>query len=395
MVKRCAMAVKHKFTATVSRGLESALSRELQGLGVAGVEEGRGAVYFKGDLLAAYRVCLWSRIASRVLMPLTSFKAYSEAELYERVKGVEWCDHVRPDSSIAIDFVGRPRWLKNTMFGVQRVKDAIVDQVRERRGSRPSVNRNNPDLRVNVHAGREEVVVSVDLSGDPLHMRGAGRVEGPAPLKETLAAGLLSYADWRKASRKGAPLVDPMCGSGMFLVEAAGIALDRAPGLHRRHWGFARWPGHDKAGWRNLHRQAVERAEAAKGRQVTILGGDVDPEAIEAAEGNLRRAGVFNSVTLKNAPMERMMPPRGDAGIVVANPPYGERLGTLDEAMATHKSLGDHLWRNFQGWDCWVLTAHGPLVGALGMKPAKRIPLFNGPLDCRWLHLPVRFREKR
>jgi 23S rRNA (guanine2445-N2)-methyltransferase / 23S rRNA (guanine2069-N7)-methyltransferase len=386
------MPPKQQFTATVTRGLEDALSRELQGLGVGGVKVGKGAVYFSGDIKAAYRVCLWSRIATRVLFPLVTFKAWSEGELYEGALGVDWSEHVRPDSSICVDFVGRPRWLNNSMFGAVRVKDAVVDQLRDSRGSRPSVNRDNPDLRINVHAGRDEVVISIDLSGDPLHERGAGRIEGPAPLKETLAAGLLSISNWRKLSRDGAPLVDPMCGSGMFLVEAAGIAFDRAPGLNRRHWGFARWPGHDRLAWRQMIKQARERAAAQEGRHVTIIGGDIDPVAVEAAEANLRRAGVFGKVQLRQASLEKMMPPKGKEGIVVANPPYGERLGTLDDAAEVHHALGEHLWQNYQGWTGWILTAHGPLVGKVGMKPAKRIQVYNGPIDCRWLCFPVRKR---
>lgn len=369
------------FFATAPRGLEDLLALELRELGLDGVRPTRGGVSFQGDLKAAYTACLWSRIANRVLLPLASFSAADDDALYAGAGTIDWLSHMEPDCSLAVDFTGIKALISHSRFASQRVKDAIVDQVRERTGERPSVDIQTPDIRINVHMHRDQVTVALDLSGDSLHRREYRTGGNVAPLKENLAAAVLMRAEWPALAAEGAALVDPMCGSGTLLIEAAWLASDSAPGLLRTRFGFLRWRKHDAECWKTLVDEALERQEIGLGRLPPILGYDHDPEALALARANIRRAGLAGRIEVEQADLAEARPPAGsERGLVATNPPYGERLAANHELVPLYLRLGDSLKRHFGGWRAVVLNGAGCQIG---LKPDKSWQLFNGPIECR------------
>ncbi len=381
-----------EFVATCTRGAEPLLAGELRGItGLAAMDERRGAVVFFGGLGHAYRACLWSRLASRVLLVLGHFPCRSAEDLYRGVRGVRWLDHLGPDDTLAVDFVGVSDTIRSSRFGALKTKDAICDAIRDARGRRPGVDVVNPRVRVNVRLHDGAASLSIDLSGEALHRRGFDRQTGTAPLKETLAAAMLHLADWPRLSAQGVPLVDPMCGSGTILLEAAGIALDRAPGLQRRSWGFTGWRGHPDAAWQGLLTEARERARAKADDSLLVFGSDRDRAVLGAAKENARRAQV--AIRLKRRELADLeAPPSREAlprGLVVTNPPYGERLGEVEEAGATFEELGNVLRHRFLGWRGFVLAGSRELAGRVGLKATRRTPIHNGPIECRVLQLDV------
>ncbi len=381
------MPSSHQFTATVTRGAEEVLAEEIGEMGITDVHVMRGAVGFAGPLALGYRVCLHSRIASRVLLVLKSGAAPNADALYAGVRSIDWLDHIDPQGTLAVDFVGTSQALHHSGFAARKVKDAVVDTIRDATGERPSVDLKSPHLRINVHLYRNEATVSIDLSGAPLHLRGLSRHQGEAPLKETLAAALLRLAGWPEAARQGKPLFDPMCGCGTFLTEAAGMALSRPPGLQRKHWGFSRWRSHDKAAWRH----ELKRAEAtARQRPLLIRGSDHNPKAIENALWNIERAGLSKIVKLEVCELENAKPVAQEApGLLVTNPPFGERMGEGEEAIETYRLLGNVMRRRFLGWTGWVLAGSPMLGKQLGLKPKSKTIVFNGPIECRLVEIPI------
>ncbi len=382
----------HELIATCSRGAEAALAQEIRTILAqdASVDQRRGAVSFPGDLEAAYRVLLWSRLASRLLLVLHRFDCPHADALYQGVRSVSWREHMDSRMSLAVDFVGLTAGIRNSHFGALRTKDAVVDQLR-RGGERPRVDTRSPDLRIHVRLHRGVATVSVDLSGETLHRRGYRLDTGPAPLKETLAATVLWMAGWPALAAEGVPLVDPMCGSGTLLVEGASMALDRAPGLSRKRWGHSRWLGRDQGLWSHLREEARERGRAAAHLEVRVYGSDLDPQVLEAAQRNARRAEVplrlaHRSLTEVRPPTQRQSSPRG---LLITNPPYGERLGELERVEATYRELGDVLRRHWLGWRAHVLAGSPALAKHFGLRPTAKIPLFNGPLECRLVQLDI------
>jgi 23S rRNA (guanine2445-N2)-methyltransferase / 23S rRNA (guanine2069-N7)-methyltransferase len=341
-------------------------------------------VRFQASPAVAYRVCYRSRVASRVLLVLRRFPCPDARALYGAVRTLRWAEHFGPDQSVRVDFVGTSPTIRQSHFGALKVKDAIVDAMREATGGRPSVDLDEPDVRVRVRLAEGHATLALDLSGAPLHQRGVGRDGGPAPLKESLAAAVLHLAGWPAAAAAGLPLVDPMCGSGTLLTEAAGIALGHAAGRSRR-FGFERWRGHDAAAW------AAVRAETDRplAGSVRIHGSDLDPAQVARARENAARAGVASALALRVGSIADIEPPRGPAGLVVTNPPYGERLGEADEVAVVWRELGDALRQRFLGWHAWVLAGSPQLAKQLGLRPAARLPLHNGPLDGRLLSVPI------
>ncbi|MEE2751116.1 MAG: THUMP domain-containing protein [Myxococcota bacterium] len=381
------MPYTHHFTATVTRGAEEVLAEELGELGIQETRVLRGAVGFSGPLALGYRVCLHSRLASRVLLVVKSGAAPTADALYAGVRTINWLDHIDPKGTLAVDFVGTSQALHHSGFAARKVKDAIVDTIRDATGERPGVDLKNPQLRVNVHLYRNDATVSIDLSGAPLHLRGLSRHQGEAPLKETLAAAILRLSGWPEAAREGKPLFDPMCGCGTFLTEAAGMALGKAPGLHRKHWGFSRWRGHDKAAWR----QELKRAQdSIRDVPLRIRGADHNPKAIENTRWNLDRAGFSGKVQVEVGELENAEPrPRETPGLLVTNPPFGERLGDGEEAVETYRLLGNVMRRRFLGWNGWVLAGSPMLGKQLGLKPKSKTIIFNGPIECRLVEIPI------
>ncbi len=384
------------FVATCPRGAEQCLADELAGILDLKPTTDRGAVFFSGPLSLGYRACLWSRVASRVLLVLRSFPAATADALYDGVYRFPWADHLaEPEGTIAIDFIGVSESIRNSRFGALRVKDAIVDHVRGRTRRRPNVDLENPDLRINVHLRNGVATMSLDLSGRALHERGdqGERRTGEAPLKTTLAAALVRMAGWPELATQGVPLVDPMCGSGTLLLEAAGMALDRAPAVTRARWGFDKWPHHDPRMWRRLLREADARADVAATRPVTILGFDRSDPVLRRAQHNARRLRL--PITFDACHLADQHPPdsqRDDVprGLLLTNPPFGERLGDEHAAQATYRELGDVLRHRFLGWQAWILAGSSVMAKAIGLKTSARIPIHNGPLECRWLRIDVR-----
>ncbi len=390
--------MKQRFFATASRGTEQVLAEELRTLGIPGVEAERGGVAFGERLEDGYRACLWSRVASRVLLPVASFEAADAAALYEGVAAVEWTDHVGPERTLAVDVAGGKSAVGPPHFVALKTKDAIVDEVRQAEGARPDVDTGNPDVRVNVHlsGSREEdgtptgaarVTVSLDFAGRGLHRRGIGRVGSAAPLKENLAAAVLAIAGW--PGDGDVPLFDPLCGSGTLLVEAAWMVLDVAPGLERGRIGAEGWRGHDSEIWQGLLAEARERRRAGRRREVRIAGSDASPGALRAARANLERAGLDKLVCLEAKELREVEPPWPEPGTVITNPPYGERLGEAGELGPLYQLLGDVLKRRFPGWSSWVLCGNPALVKRIGLRPAARHVLHNGPIECRLLEIPI------
>ncbi|MBL8616019.1 MAG: hypothetical protein JNM72_10460 [Deltaproteobacteria bacterium] len=377
--------MRHLLSATCSRGIEPLLAQELLELGVPKVEERRGAVLFAGDLRLAYTVALWSRLASRVLLELACFPAADADQLYAGVRGVDWSGQLGPDQSLTVDFVGVNEQLRHSGFSARVVKDAVCDAIRDRTGRRPDVNTERPDLRLHVHLSGAEAALSVDLAGEPLHLRGLDRQAGEAPLKENLAATILRIAGWTGADER--TLLDPMCGSGTLLIEAGMVRRDIAPGLLRRRWGFDRWRGHQRALWEMVVREAMERRKAAAERKLRLVGVERDPDVLALTRRNAAAAGL--DLRLTRGGMEEARPPRGEPGLVVTNPPYGLRLGDEQEARETLSNLGDVLRQRFLGWTAFVLVGSTQQVGALGLKPSRRIPIKNGPLDARLVELRI------
>jgi 23S rRNA (guanine2445-N2)-methyltransferase / 23S rRNA (guanine2069-N7)-methyltransferase len=384
------MNSQQRFFATAPKGMEGLLADELRQLGAGNVSETRAGAGFQGDLTTAYRVCLWSRIANRILLPLAQFPAADEEALYQGVLDVDWGEHLDPAGTLVVDFSSVRSAITHSQYGAQKVKDAVVDRLRHDTGQRPSVERERPDLRINVFLYRDQATVNIDLSGDSLHRRGY-RLDGAfAPLKENLAAAILLRAGWSTIAQQGGALVDPMCGSGTLPIEAALMAADIAPGLQREYWGFSGWRGHDGDRWAALLADARRRRDKGLARLPTILGYDVHPQAIAMAQDNAARAGLAEHIQFKQRSIQDCAPaPAGEAGLVVVNPPYGERLGEQEELKPLYQALGDCLKQQYQGWRAAVITSEAELGKSLGIRARHINKLYNGALECLLLRLEL------
>jgi 23S rRNA (guanine2445-N2)-methyltransferase / 23S rRNA (guanine2069-N7)-methyltransferase len=378
------------FFATASRGLEPLLARELAGLGVATVKEQGGGVAFTGDLAMAYRACLWSRLASRILLPLARFPLADAEALYAGARTIDWTDVFDLKTTFAIEVAGRSAAVPHTHYAGLKVKDAIADTFREKSGERPSVDTDNPQLRVHLHLDKDAAQLSLDLSGESLHRRGYRRAGVAAPLKENLAAAILLRSGWAQLAAQGAPLVDPMCGSGTLVIEAALIACDVAPGLERARFGFERWLEHAPKVWRELREEATARAQAGRARALPpLLGTDMDAGAIRAAQDNAHRAGFTGRLEFRQEDLSAVRPPSEKPGLLVTNPPYGERLGAEAEVIKIHSLLGATLKAHFPGWQAAVFTGRPDLGPRIGLRASDTYAMYNGPLPCKLLLFDV------
>lgn len=383
------MNPRQRFFATTAKGLEALLAAELTELGAEEIAVASAGASFSGALEVAYRACLWSRVASRVLLPLASFQAETPEQLYEGVRSIPWADHIDARGTLAVDGSLSQSALSHSHYAALKTKDAIVDQFRARFGMRPSVDVHEPQVRVNLYVRREEATVSIDLSGASLHQRAYRRRGLTAPLKENLAAAILLLADWPRLASEGAPFLDPMCGSGTLPIEAAMIAARIAPG-RRRRFGFERWRGHDAPMWRRLLAEADESEIRDATRWPVIHGSDRDPSAVRNAAANADRAGLGGHVHLERCALADRHPPRpGKPGLLVANPPYGERLGEVASLASLYGEIGDVLRRRFPGWSAYVLAGNRELAKHIGLRSAHRIQVYNGALECRLLHFPI------
>ena len=372
--------------ASCPKGLEGLLLKELELLGLSQLRETVAGVEFKGDLESAYRVCLWSRLANRLLLPISRFSVASADELYAGVAATNWAELFSDQFSIAIDFIGTGEGINNTQFGAQRVKDAIVDHFRETTGNRPDVDLRQPDIRINARFAREKVTLSLDFSGESLHKRGYRIAQTTAPLKENLAAALLIRAGW--PGDHGA-LIDPMCGSGTLLIEGAMMAADIAPNLQRQKFGFNHWRGHQPEIWQSLRGEAEARRERGLENPLPlIIGYDQEGRALTAAQRNVEQAGLSGHIELKHQPLNALQRPvlGGSAtGLVLTNPPYGARLGDQETLKGLYEELGGVLKREFSGWSAGVFTGNEYLGFALGLRSHKIYKLFNGAIPSQLL----------
>jgi len=384
-----ALTPNYQYFATTPRGIEPMLVKELEALEADQVLPAIAGVSFQGDLKLGYRACLWLRTASRILMQIASFPADSPESLYEGIRAIRWSDHMASEGTLAIDFQSLQSKIHHTRYGALKVKDAIVDQFRENFGHRPSVDLTAPDLRIHVYVNRNQATVSLDLSGQSLHRRGYRQESGLAPLKENLAAAILLRSGWAEIAKAGGGLMDPMCGSGTLPIEAAFIAADLAPGLLRQRFGFHGWRQHQPALWEDLIQEAGSREAEAITRPLPIVGYDADATAIRHSLINLEKAGLSGLIHFEKRDLDQFEPHarlKDRGGLVVLNPPYGERMGTAGELPSLYRRLGKQLRREFCGWQVALFTGNIELAGELELKPTAVYPMFNGSLECRLFH---------
>lgn len=385
--------------ATCPKGVESLLAAELSALGADSTRETVAGVHFSGPRALAYRACLWSRLANRILWPLAELDAADGDSLYRSLRAIEWGRLFDVRSTIAIDFSGENHGIRNTQFGAQRSKDAVVDWFVAAASQRPSVDRANPDVRINIRLVRERAHLSIDISGGSLHQRGYRLQSGVAPLKENLAAAVLLRADWPGMAARGGALIDPMCGSATLLLEGAMMAADIAPALQRERFGFEHLAMHDPAQWRAILQDAQIRAERGRAAQLPeIRGYDWDPAVIRRAQENIARIGLQSVVRVGCQPLSALQKPSHrplPIGLLVCNPPYGERIGDKERLVSVYRQLGETMLAQFPGWQAAVLTSDLELGKATGLRSHKRYALFNGTIATSLLLFDLGNNELR
>ncbi len=374
----------YTLTASCAAGLEELVAREVRDFGGTDVDHARGLVTWKADLESAYRTCLWSRCASRIFLKLRDYPAPNEDALYEGALEVDWSEHLEIGSTFAVDCSLSQSAISHSGFAALRIKDALVDQFREKTAERPSVSVVRPNLRIRAYVYKDHATLSLDLSGESLHRRGY-RSEGGslAPLKESLAAAIVSLAGWSSETGPDTMLLDPMCGSGTLLIEAALIFGDAAPGLSRSYYGFTGWKQHDRELWSRLVDEAVEREEAGLEREwPMLLGYDADPRAVAVARNNIESACYEDKIVIKQGQLAQLRRPAA-RGIMVVNPPYGERISETDEAEQLHRALGRICKKELSGWQLGVFTSNPDFGDRMGIRWKRTHRLYNGSISCR------------
>jgi putative N6-adenine-specific DNA methylase len=377
--KFCALeSVQETFSliAKTSSGLESVLAEELALLGAEGIEELTRAVSFTADTRLMYKANYHLRTALRILKPLIQFRAKDEDKLYDHVRQFDWSQLLSVDKTFAIDAVVSGKYFTHSQYIALKTKDAIADQFRDRFGKRPSVNVANPDLRINLHIQGDICNLLLDSSGESLHKRGYRVVVDKAPVNEVLAAGLVLLSGWRGETH----FVDSMCGSGTIPIEAAMIAGNIPGGYYRDWFGFQRWADFDKELWNSILEEASDQMRDI---EVEIIGSDRSAKAIDIARENVRKARLHKDIQLFRKPMEQFLPPVGD-GVLLINPPYGERLEE-ENINQLYTLIGNTLKHKYKGYKAWVISSDFHALKLIGLKPSRKIPVFNGPLDCRFV----------
>jgi putative N6-adenine-specific DNA methylase len=375
---------KRRYFATCARGLEPVLAGELNELKAEEIETGRGGVHFSGDQALLYQANLWLRTAIRILYPILTAEVDSPEALYEAVRELDWSRYMTPDHTLAVDCNVRDSQITHSKYAALKTKDAICDQFLEREGRRPSVNVDEPMVGLNLHIYRNQATLSLESSGESLHKRGYRTILSKAPLNEALAAALVLFTGWD--GRR--PFVDPLCGSGTIPIEAGWIELRRPPGLTRRRFGFQGWMDYDVALWTELRDEA--RRNVRKQLQAPIVGSDIRRDAIAFAKDCARAAGVGHLLRFELRDVRDFQPPAGQAGTIVCNPPYGERIGEENELQGLYKSIGQVLKERCSGWTAFVFTGNSRLARHLDLEPAAETPLYNGKIPCRLLRYEIR-----
>ncbi len=363
-----------KLLAKTLQGLEPVLAEELRQLGANEIEVLKRAVRFDGDLAFLYRSNLELRSAIRILWPIATFRARNELDLYRKMQNIDWSEYMTHRQTLAVDGVTFSEVFTHSKYIALKTKDAIVDQFRDRTGRRPNVNVAYPDLRINVHIRQTDVTVSIDTSGESLHKRGYRKEILEAPINEVLAAGILLHSGW-KGERT---LIDPMCGSGTFLVEAASIACQAPAQWHRQQFAFQKWKNFDANLWEEVRKQAKAKQILP---QKPILGFDKSFQSIRVAERNLQAANFDDFVTVKRRAFEKLIPPPG-GGVLVANPPYDERL-QVDDVEQLYGMIGDRLKKEFTGFEAWIISSNRDAIKNIGLRASAKVQMYNGALECR------------
>lgn len=376
--------MEFEMVAKTFRGLEEVLATELVGIGANNVQLQRRAVSFTGDKALMYKANLCCRTASRILKPILSFDASNPDEVYEQVKKINWSDYMTVESTFAIDSTVFSEEFRHSKFVAYRVKDAIADWFMEKFEKRPSVRLDGPQIMINIHIAERRCTLSLDSSGESLHKRGYRVAQTEAPLNEALAAGMLLMAGWKGQSN----FVDPMCGSGTLLIEAALIALNIPPGIYRSSFAFEKWNDFDEELFHTLYNDdSYEQPFDFK-----IYGSDNSPRAIKIAEQNIKSTGLGKYIELQVMPVQKLEAPAPNC-MVVTNPPYGERI-TSDDIYGLYASLGTTVKHKFAGSTVWVISSHEECLDKIGLKPTERIRLLNGSLDCWYCRYDI-FEGKR
>ncbi|MES3039301.1 MAG: THUMP domain-containing protein [Bdellovibrionota bacterium] len=372
-----------EFLATCPRGLNEVLQQEIKAMGVSARDTIKSGVFFEGTWEDCYKVNLYSRIASRVVKPLLDFVAYQPEELYEHVRSHDFTKYIDKDQTFSIDASSEESKLGDQRYVAMKVKDAIADQFTDAFGSRPDVARENPDMIIVVKVFKNRFNIFLDTSGDSLFKRGYRMETREAPMKENLAAGLLALAEWKEEQ----PLIDPMCGSGTILIEAALRQKNIAPGVLRKRFGFQNLKNYNEDTWKKLVDEAIDKER----EDVTpiLFGYDIDRKALEAARANARRAGVDDIITFQKENVGTLTSPIPE-GVVITNPPYGARLGDEDNLRDVYRDFSHTLKVGFKGWDAWILSGNKDLIGDLKLKSSRKHFVFNGPLECRFLKYSMR-----
>lgn len=377
-----------KILAKTLFGLENVLVEELQAMGVSDIKPLNRAVEFSGSLSTVYKANLHLRTALKILVPIKTFKARDQHALYDGIKQIQWSDYLNVNSSFIIKPIVNSKFFNHSKFTAQKAKDAIVDQLRDDLGNRPSISNEDPDLFIDLHISEDKVTVSLDSSGMPLNQRAYRKSGGEAPLNEVLAAGMILLSKWDGKSN----FIDPMCGSGTLLIEAAMIASNQAPNILRKEFAFMRWANFDKKLWIQILNDAKIGQAIPDKKAVKIIGSDISISKLDIAQRNISEAGYSRLISLRNKPFDKFIPPAGN-GILVFNPPYGERL-KVKQIEGLYTSIGDSLKEKWKNYEAWILSSNFDALKYIGLKPDVKIKLFNGKLECRYQNFPI-FEGKR
>jgi putative N6-adenine-specific DNA methylase len=380
------MAESFLMVAKTMTGLEEILANELDELGATEIEISNRAVSFKGDKAIMYKANYWSRTALHILKPITSFYIRREEDLYKKIYEIKWEDYLNVSGTIAVDAVVNASVMNHSHYVSLKTKDAIVDRFRDLTSRRPGVDTENPDVRINIHLFKNLCNVSIDSSGYSLHKRGYRIKTGAAPISEVLAAGMILLSGWDKKSN----FIDPMCGSGTIVCEAALIANNIPPGYYRKTFGFQKWKDFDSELWENIKTEALSMQYDFENE---IIGSDISRESIEIAMENAKSAKLHKDITFNISSFKDQIPPQG-GGVMLTNPPYGERI-VPEDIVKLYQEIGDGLKKNYKGYNAWIISSDMNALKFIGLRPTRKIALFNGPLECRFVKFEIYEGSKR
>ena len=362
------------YIAKTMQGLEEVLAKELKDLGACRIKPGRRMVEFSGGMNIVYKANYWLRTALRILVPIRSFRAIDEHQLYTETKAINWEKYLSLQHTFSVDSVVFSKYFNHSHYVALKVKDAIVDQFREKNGRRPSVNSKDPDIKINIYINIDRCTISLDSSGESLHKRGYRVDQHKTPLNEVLAAGLIMLSGWDKKTN----FLDPMCGSGTFLIEAAMISRNIPPGYYRKKYSFMNWLDYDPELYKDIQVSPYSKQYKPK-----ILGKDISFHAIATARENIRRADLMSSISLEVGSFETTGAP-WISGFIIINPPYGERI-KVAAIGKLYKTIGDHLKKEFPGYKAWIFSSNFEALKQIGLRPTVKRMLFNGPLECKFM----------